>query len=166
MESISNTVWQRKGSCVVFNKTCLGEFIASGSVVSLRQFLGWGKAVPSSPPVSGRTILVSGLETVIESLPSIEAEEFLARRIRPVLISLQGRWTNCGIVFGFSAHEKAFKETALEEEVIFNRHGNEEIRLSDGLWDGSATMNMRRLVVEDDATSKETCIGYYVSHIS
>ncbi len=124
------------------------------------------KDIPAVPPVSGSTILVSGLETIIESLPSMEAEDFLARRIRPVLIELQNRWTNCGIVFGFSAHEKAFKETALEEEVMFQRRGHQEVRLSDGLWDGSATMNMQRLLVEDDASSKETRIGYYVSRIS
>ncbi len=165
MESNSTTVWQRKGSCVIFNKECLGEFIASGAVISLRQFLDWIKAIPAVPPVSGSTILVSGLETVIEILPSMEAEDFLARRVRPVLIELQNRW-DCGIVFGFSAHEKAFKETALEEEVLFQRRGHQEIRLSDGLWDGSATMNMQRLLVEDAATSKETCIGYYVSRIS
>lgn len=166
MDSISNTVWQRKGSCVIFDKNSLGEFISSGAAISLRQILGWMQSLPAAPPVPGKTILVSGLETVLESLSPEESEDFLVRRIRPLLIELQNRWTGCGIVFGFSAHEKAFRETALEEEVLFRRHDHKEIRLSEGLWDGSATMNMQRIAREDDITGKETRIGYYVSRIS
>jgi len=82
MDSISNTVWQRKGSCVIFEKNSLGEFIASGAVISLRQLLGWMQNFPSVPPVPGKTILVSGLETVMESLSPEQAEDFLVHRIK------------------------------------------------------------------------------------
>ncbi len=166
MEKLSNTVWQRKGSSVIFEQDSLGEFIAGGAVISLRQALDWLKGLPSKPPVLGRTILISGLETVLETLPPDEANEFLVQRIRPFLIELQTHWTDFGIVFGFSSHEKAFTETVLEEEVLFRRHDRKEIRLSEGLWDGSATMNMQRVVCEDHKTGKEIKVGYYVARIS
>ncbi len=166
METISNTVWQRKGSCVVFDQFSLGSFIAGDNIISLREALGWIKGVPSVPPVSGRTILVAGLETMVETLPPEEVNDFLTRRIRPLLIELQNRWTDCAVVFGFSAHEKAFEETSLDEEVLFRRGDRKKVRLSEGLWDGSATLNMKRIVREDQDSGKEKTVGYYVARIS
>jgi hypothetical protein len=119
METISNTVWQRKGSCVVFDQFSLGPFIAGDNIISLREALGWMIGIPSVPPVSGRTILVAGLETMVETLPDEEVNDFLTRRIRPLLIELQNRWTDCAVVFGFSAHEKAFEETSLTRKCFF-----------------------------------------------
>jgi hypothetical protein len=166
METISNTVWQRKGSSIVFDQKSLGPFIADGSVISLRQMLSWTKGLPENPPVPGKTILVSGLETIVETMASQEAEAFLSRRVRPLIIDLQNRWNNCGMVFGFSAHRNAFKETSLEEEVLFLRRDKMQIRLSEGLWDGSAAINMKRIVREGDKPESEIIIGYYVARIS
>jgi len=166
METISNTVWQRKGSSIVFDQKSLGPFIADGSVISLRQMLSWTKDLPANPPVPGKTILVSGLETIVETMASPEAEAFLSRRVRPLIIDLQNRWNNCGMVFGFSAHRNAFKETSLEEEVLFQRRDKKQIRLSEGLWDGSAAINMKRIVREGDKPESEIIIGYYVARIS
>ena len=59
MDSISTTVWQRKGSCVVFDQYSLGEFIAEGAIVSLREVLGWKNNIPTDPPVPGKTILIT-----------------------------------------------------------------------------------------------------------
>jgi len=166
METISNTVWQRKGSCIVFDQKSIGPFIADGAVISLRQMLSWKNRLPANPPVPGKTILISGLETIIETMGTREAEDFLSRRIRPLLIDLQNHWNNCGIIFGFSAHRNAFKETSFEEEVLFHRRDKKEIRLSEGLWDGSATVNMKRIVSEGDNPEQEIIVGYYVARIS
>lgn len=166
MESISNSVWQRRGSAVVFDQKSLTPFITAGAVISLRQAMSWSKGLPSIPPVAGRTLLIAGLETMIETLESPEAEDFLARRIWPLLIRLQSQWTDCGVVFGFSAHPKAFEETARDEAVRFRRRDRKEVQLSEGLWDGSATMNMRRVVRDGDKPGEEIIVGYYVARIS
>lgn len=166
MDTISNNVWQRRGACVIFDQKSLGPFISDGSVVSLREALSWFKGLPAAPPVHERTILISGLETVIETMEPQDAEDFLIRRIRPLLIHLQNRWTDCGVVFGFTSHFKSFEETSLEEEVLFRRRDQKQVRLSDGLWDGSATVNMRRVVREGDRAGEEVVIGYYVARIS
>ncbi|MCF8075902.1 MAG: hypothetical protein K9K63_11490 [Desulfotignum sp.] len=166
MESIATTVWQRRGSSVIFDKECLKPLISGGAVVSLRQALTWRDSLPASLPVPGRTILVSGLETVIETMAPQDAEEFMSRRIRPLLKHLQNYWTECGVVFGFTSHRKSFEETALEEEVLFRRRDRKQIRLSEGLWDGSASINMKRVVREGDPPGEEVIAGYYVVHIS
>lgn len=166
MESISTTAWQRKGSCIIFDQKSLSPFICDGAVISLRQALSWFKRLPAVSPVPGRTILISGLETVIETMKPQGAEEFLCRRIRPLLIHLQNRWTDCGVVFGFTSHHKTFEETSLEEEVLFRRRDRKQVRLSEGIWDGSATVNMKRVVREGDQPGEEVIIGYYVARIS
>ncbi len=166
MESMSTTVWQRKGSCVIFDQKSLGPLISDGAVISLRQALAWFRELPALPPVTGRTILVSGLETVIETRPPQEAEDFLCHRIRPLLIHLQNRWTDCGVVFGFTSHSKTFEETSFDEEVLFRRRDRKRVRLSEGLWDGSASVNMKRVVREGERPGEETIVGYYVARIS
>lgn len=166
MDTISTNVWQRRGSCIIFDQKSLGQFISGGAVVSLRQLLAWSKGLPANPPVSGPTILISGLETVIEIMEPQEANEFLTHRIRPIIINLQNCWTGCGIIFGFTSHPKAFEETSLEEEVIFRRRDRKAVQLSEGLWDGSATVNMKRIVREGEQKSEEVIVGYYVARIS
>jgi hypothetical protein len=166
MEKISSSVWQRKGSCVVFDKKSLGGLISAGAVISLREALSWSRVIPVVPPVAGRTILVSGLETVLEVVEPQDAEDFLTRRIRPLLISLQNQWTDFGMVFGFSSHAKAFEETSFDEEVLFRRRDRKTVRLSKGLWDGSTALNMRRVVREGDKPGEEIIVGYHVARIS
>jgi len=166
MDKISNDIWQRRGSSVIFDQKSLAPFITDGAVISLRQALSWTKCLPAKPPVSGRTILISGLETIIETQEPKETEVFLTHRIRPLLSRLQDHWTECGVVLGFTSHPKTFEETALEEEVLFRRRDRKKVRLSDGLWDGSAMVNMKRIVREGDQRGEEVTIGYYVARIS
>ena len=151
---------------MVFDQQSLGEFISNGDMISLRTFLSWGKQWPASPPVSGKTILVCGLETLLDTLTTGESDEFLVQRIRPIIIELQNRWPDRGLVFGFTSHEKAFEETSYEEEVLFRRRDRTTVRLTDGLWDGSATLNMKRLVREGTEPSTDSVTGYYVARIS
>ena len=166
MDAISNTVWQRRGSCIIFDKESLAPFVKDGAVISLREALSWMKRFPSTPPVEGKTIVVCGLETIIETLLDDEIDDFLVRRIRPLLIELQNRWPYNGIVFGFSSHPKTFEESPMQEEVLFKRRDRIKVRLSEGLWDGSATVNMKRIIEPEREPGQEVVIGYYVARIS
>jgi hypothetical protein len=67
-------------------------------------------------------------------------------------------------VFGFGTHERSFELTASDEEVLFIRRDGERVRLSYSLWDGSATMNVARLI--RDEQGKSITVGYYVARIS
>lgn len=164
MDALSATVWQRRGSCVVFDRRALGPLIEAGGIISLRQALAWTTALPAAPP--GRSILVSGLETILQTLPAGETHDFLLRRIRPLIIKLQNTWTECGLIFGFAAPAQAFIEDAMSDEVLYKRSDQQKIHLSEGLWDGSATVNMKRIVREASAQGKEEILGWYVARIS
>lgn len=166
MDTISTTVWQRQGLAIIFDQLSLRSFISGDLVISLREFLDFENEIPSNPPFLGQTIIVSGLETILDTIEPQQADDFLSGRIRPLLRNLQNHWTQCGVVFGFTTHPGAFEETAMQEEVHFRRRDRKQVRLSDGLWDGSATMNMKRIVRIDENNGDEIIIGYYVARIS
>ena len=69
------------------------------------------------------------------------------------------------MVFGFSSHPNAFEVTVLEEELLFRRRDRKTVRLSDGLWDGSAAFDLKR-VNRQGEEGGEVTVGYYVDRIS
>lgn len=166
MDTISNSVWQRRGSCILFDQESLAPFVEDGAVISLREALSWTKGIPATPPGEGKTIVICGLEAVIETLADDEIDDFLGHRIRPLLIELQNCWPGNGIVFGFSSHPNSFEESSMQEEVLFKRRDRVKVRLSEGLWDGSASVNMKRIIDPEREPGQEVVVGYYVARIS
>jgi hypothetical protein len=168
MEKISSDIWLYRGSTVLFNHACLGELLNKGiPQISLRQTLSWYKGLPDKPPASAKTVLITGLETVMETAKNGEsAEDFLSHRVQPLLRMVQNRWTNTGIVLAFTNPAAAFELTLQDEFLLFHRRDRITINLSNGLWDGSAPTNMRQIVTGDITNKKEEIVGYYVSRIS
>ena len=164
MLDMSADSWLRRGSSIVFDRLALGPLIGGGALVSMRQALGWMNNWPDEPPGTGSTVLVCGIETLLDTKEPAEAERFLERRIRPFAQEFQARWDQRGLVFGFGSHERSFVITASDEVILYIRKDGEKIRLSSSLWDGSATMNVKRLVREEQG--KSITIGYHVARIS
>lgn len=166
MREMSSTAWLRRGSSVVFDKQSLGRLIADGKLFSLREALSWMQAWPPEPPHGPSTILIGGLETCLEVLSPADAESFLRNRIKPIILEFQARWDQCGLVFGFGTSDRSFEVTASEEEVLFLKRGGERVRLSYALWDGSATLDVTRLVRSEAQTSQQITVGYHVLRVS
>ena len=164
MRDMSSSAWLRRGSSIVFDRLTLGPLIGAGALVSLREALSWMNAWPTEPPGNGQTVLVCGIETFLDVMEPGEAENFLKNKVNPFVQEFQGRWDQRGLVFGFGTHERSFMLTALDEEVLFIRRDGERVRLSYSLWDGSATMNLARLIREGQGNS--ITFGYYVARIS
>ncbi len=161
----NNDAWKRQGSTILFNTEEIQKLLNANAMISLRTFLSWDKNIPENAPVSGQTVLICGLETVLDTLSENEAQDFLSRKIKPLVKKLQNEWTNTGLVFGFSQGAQVFKETnGLEEEVLFLRKDNTQVRISEWLWGGTAAQNMHR--IEKRADNQKTTAGYYVAHIS
>jgi hypothetical protein len=166
MQELSTTTWLRRGSSVVFDPKALGPMINFGCLFSLRTVLSWLKDWPTSIPGDCRTILVGGLESYLELLPVDEAEDILRQRIKPLVLEFQARWDECGLVFGFGVAPQCFVVSAPNEEVEFVRPDQQRVRLSYALWDGTATLNVTRLVQDGEQSSQRRTIGYYVPRIS
>ena len=164
MRDMSSSAWLRRGSSIVFDRYALGPLISGGALVSLREALGWMQAWPSEPPGTSQTVLVCGIETFLDVLEPAKAEEFLKNRVNPFVQEFQARWDQRGLVFGFGTHERSFEVKAFDEEVLFVRRDGERVRLAYSLWDGSATMNVARLI--RDEQGKNITVGYYVARVS
>lgn len=164
MRDMSSSAWLRRGSSIVFDRVTLGPLIGEGALVSMREALRWMRAWPAEPPDNVRTVLVCGIETFLDIMEPTEAQNFLKSRVKPFVEEFQARWDQRGLVFGFGTHERAFEVTASDEEVLFIRRDGERVRLSYSLWDGSATMNVMRLI--RDEQGKRITVGYYVARIS
>jgi hypothetical protein len=162
MREMSSSAWLRRGSSIVFDKQSLGLLISNGSLVPLRQALAWINGWPQYPPSGGETVLVGGLETCLEVLSTEEAEKFLWERIKPLILTIQDRWDQTGLVFGFGTSPHSFEVTNTDEEIVFLRRGGERVRLSQFLWDGTSTLNVTRLT----RPAGSEAIGYYVPRIS
>lgn len=165
MREMSGTAWRGRGSSIVFDKRMLGPLLASCPVVSLRQALSWMSHWPSPAPPSGSTVVVGGLDTILETLPPAEAEAFVRRRIRALINEFQQQWDQCGLVFGMLVPTQRFKVT-VQGEVLFVTRDHDEIRLSATVWNGSATDDLFELVVNDAATGQQVRGGFHVPHRS
>jgi len=165
MQEMTASTWQRRGSSIVFSSELLGLLISEAAIVSVREALGWMKTWPKSVPNNTPTVLVSGLEAVIEVMSQQDAEEFLSTKIKPFIQQFQSRWDSVGLVFGFGCGSGKFRLGTFED-VLFKCPGGVEIRLSDSLWNGTAKKDMCQIIVENKQTNKAEAGGYYVRHLS
>ena len=166
MLDIETDRWRRLGSSIVWNSAALAPLLSAGCLISLREVLSWRKVWPSAPPCGSDTVLVGGLEACMELLVPPEAEQFLRRQIKPLILDFQRRWDQRGLVFGFGAPENAFKVEPASEEILFIRRDQSQVRLSFAMWDGSASLNLNRLVQPAGGAKGKVTIGYHVQRIS
>ena len=165
MQEMTSSTWLRRGSSVVFSSELLGQLISDAAMISVRDALGWMKSWPKSVPNNAQTVLVSGLEAVIELMNQQDAEEFLCTKIKPFIQEFQSRWDSVGLVFSFGCGPGKFRLGTFED-VLFKCPGGVEIKLSDSLWNGTARRDMCQIMVENKQTNRTEVGGYYVRHLS
>jgi hypothetical protein len=74
MRGMSSSAWLRRGSSIVFDRFTLGPLIVGDALVSMREALKWMNAWPAEPPGNGQTVLVCGIETVLDVMEPAEAQ--------------------------------------------------------------------------------------------
>ncbi len=146
MKEMDSSGWQRTGSSIVWSPELLGPLITAGTAVPLRSVLGWMQdGFPEEPPGGGQTILVGGLQTVMETLmtggSAGEAYEWLRANILPLVRAMQSRWDRVGLVFGMDGPARIFHHNESDDLVYFGRSKDREcqVRITLGMWNGAAT---------------------------
>ncbi len=166
MRALEVNSWLRKGSSIIYHKEMLAPLITQGCLVSLRQALSWRRQWPDSPPGNGQTVLVGGLDTCLQLLSESEGEELLRHQIKMFIHEIQDVWPNRGLVFGFMSPANAFVTTDSDEQLLYTRNPGSQMRLSAGLWNGTATLDMCELLVLDPQTRQKVRGGFHVPRIS
>jgi hypothetical protein len=168
MNDMDATTWKRKGSSIVWSPELLGPLITDGSVVSLRAAQCWMvDGFPDDTPNGGSTILIGGLQTVLETACSTgEAYDWLRANIMPFLRSAQAHWPRVGVVFGMAGPRNLFHLNVGNDLVYFGREKdqNKNVKITLGMWNGAATgVGAYRLMTTG---VKKEVGGYHVNHIS
>lgn len=161
MRELSSSMWQKRGCSVVFDRKLLGPLLASNPAIPLRTALGWMGSWPADAPDGRQTVVVGGLDTVLEIMAPPKAEAFIRTSIRSLIAEFQDHWSERGLVFGLVVAPQRLRVTVRDEVLFTNLHG-EDIRLSACLWNGAATDAMYELVRIDALTHQKVRGGFYV----
>jgi len=169
MHEMTSKAWQRSGSSIIWSSELLGPLVLGGEAIPLRVALGWVKqGFPDSPPGGRSTVLIGGLQTVLESFPAPATEPaftWLRQNIKPLVRAFQSHWGNVGLVFAMDGPAKLFNFNEADELVYFGRgkDRSEQVKLTLGMWNGAATGEgaFRLLVPETSELG-----GYHVKHLS
>lgn len=167
MKEMDSTTWRRSGSSIVWSPELLGPLITTGEALPVRTVLCWMKdGFPDSPPGGGSTILVGGLQTVLETADSPEeAYTWLRENIMPLVRAVQSQWDRVGLVFGMDGPGKLFHHNEADDLVYFGRlkDRTKNIRITLGMWNGAATGEGAYKLIVPGTTEVG---GYHVKRVS
>jgi len=112
MRDMTSRAWQKLGSSIIWSPELLGQLVLGGGAIPLRVALGWvTHGFPAIPPGGKSTVLIGGLQTVLESFPAPATEPaftWLRQRIKPLVRAFQSHWGNVGLVFAMDGPDKLF----------------------------------------------------------
>ncbi|MBX3410398.1 MAG: hypothetical protein KF859_11000 [Phycisphaeraceae bacterium] len=162
---------------MVWHPELLADLISSVEPVPLRTVLGWEKSgFPESPPGStaakpAATVLVGGLQTVVETMMESQPPEAVADWLRVNILAVvrawKSQWPNVGLVFVMDGPCTLFDFNEGDELVYFGRGRDRarKVKLSLAIWNGAASgAGAYQLLVEKPG-AKEVG-GYYVGWMS
>jgi len=167
MEEMTAQSWKRRGCSIVWSPELLGPLITDAEATPLRTALEWGRhGLPELPPGVGRTVLVCGLQTILEIIPdSNAAYAWLRANILPLCRMWSNHWAGVGLVFGMDGPGRLFQLNDSDDLVYFGRgvDRSTKICITRAIWNGAATGNgVYILIIE---TTKETG-GFHVVRVS
>jgi hypothetical protein len=143
MQEMTAQSWKRRGCSIVWSPELLGPLITDGEAVSLRTALEWQRhGLPDSPPGGRRTILVGGLQTVLELIPDSDtAYAWLRGNILSLCRMWSNHWAGVGLVFGMDGPGKLFQLNESDDLVYFGKGTDRDIKLclTRAIWNGAAT---------------------------
>lgn len=101
MNTMLDTVWQRRGISWIWDTQALSQICSAPEVWSMRQFLRtskhWTDELPSN---SENTLVVAGLEGSLDLLSPEEAETWLVSDIKNAILSFQDYYEgNAALIF-------------------------------------------------------------------
>lgn len=167
MQEMTAQSWKRRGCSIVWSAELLAPLITDEEAIPLRTVLGWQRhGLPESPPGGGRTVLVGGLQTMLEIMPNAtESYNWLRGNLLPLCRMWSNHWDGVGLVFGLDGPSKLFQLNEADDLVYFGKGADRDTKLclTRAIWNGAATgIGVFKLIVEG---SKEVG-GFHVQRVS
>lgn len=172
MEEMTSSRWKRRGSSIVWHPELLADLISTIEPVSVRTLQGWLKSgFPESPPGNSPTVLIGGLQTIVETMMQTQTPDavvdWLRANILAVVRAWKTHWPNVGLVFVMDGPGNMFEFNEGDELVYFGRKKGREnkVKLSLAIWNGAASgAGAYQLVAEKPGA--KVIGGYYVGWMS
>ncbi|MBI4291277.1 MAG: hypothetical protein HY661_07360 [Betaproteobacteria bacterium] len=167
MQEMTAQSWKRRGCSIVWSPELLTPLITDADATPLRTVLEWEHhGLPESPPGGSRTVLVGGLQTVLEVMPDTDtAYAWLRENILSLCRRWCNHWGNVGLVFGMDGPGKLFQLNEADDLVYFGKGSDRDTKLclTRAIWNGAATgTGVFKLITEG---TKEIG-GFHVKHLS
>ncbi|MGI8961540.1 MAG: hypothetical protein ACR2IV_17620 [Bryobacteraceae bacterium] len=145
MQEMTALGWKRRGCSLVWSPELLRDLITGVEATPLHVALEWQRTgLPEELPDGARTVLVGGLQTVLEVMPDHdEAYTWLRANILPLCRLWSNHWASVGLVFGMDGPGKLFQLNEADDLVYFGRSGDRDgnVCLTRAIWNGAATGN-------------------------
>ena len=168
MNVISQQVWHRRGTSVVWDPAALALVTPVQSVLSLRGFFDLCRVWPDDLPSGRRCAVVAGLDACLDSMAAEDAREWLDGQLRPKLIAFQTKYDGSAVIFWVAGGADRITTGIADGTVWMNRAASvpeDPIDLGSGLWGGAAGTVSQLASVNDTGPGARN-IGLYVPRIS
>jgi hypothetical protein len=170
MQEMTASTWKRTGSSIIWHPALLADLVHDVEPTPLRTMVGWLKTgFPENPPGGGRTVLVGGLQTVVETMMQTQTPDVVETWLRNNALATvrlwKSHWPTVGLVFVMDGPGSLFEYNVGDELIYFGRGKDrtKKVKLSLAIWNGAASGAGAYQVL--DPTSKEIG-GYFVRWLS
>lgn len=170
MQEMTASTWKRTGSSIIWHPDLLADLVRDIEPTPLRTLIGWlNTGFPEATPTRKKTVLVGGLQTVVETMMQTNAPEVVESWVRAnaqaAVRVAQHRWPQVALIFVMDGPGTVFEFNEGDEVVYFGRGKDraKKVRLSKAMWNGAASgLGACQLLVE---SSREVG-GYFVRWLS
>ncbi len=143
MPPLNNDVWQRRGHSLLWNAPTLAALATPPETCTLRQFFSLVDDWPDELPANqGRTLIVVGLEGVLDSLNPDQAAEWLENDLQEALCSFQSAYDQAALVFWLPSGRQRLKANSARpgvyDWICAAPHSDNRLDLGRLLWSGAA----------------------------
>jgi hypothetical protein len=167
MQEMTAQGWRRRGCSLIWSPELLSDLITSTEATPLSVVLEWQRSgPPNEPPGGARSVLVGGLQTVLEVMPDTDAAySWLRANVLPLCRLWSNYWASVGLIFVMDGPSKLFNLNEADDLVYFGKSSDRDGRLclTRAIWNGAASgSGAFKLVVEG---SREVG-GFHVVRVS
>ncbi|MEZ6080752.1 MAG: hypothetical protein R3C56_35270 [Pirellulaceae bacterium] len=111
----------KRESSIVWSPELLGPLLLAAEATPLREVL-FGETCFALPPAGGKTVLVGGLQTVLDSTPDADtAYRWLRTNILPLCREAGRHWAAVSLVFAMDGPGKLFNHNDADDLVYYGR---------------------------------------------
>jgi hypothetical protein len=136
---------------LLWDAATLKEIASPSEAVDLRGFLALAVNWPEDlPSCEGDSLIVTGMEGVLDSLDGDELEAWLADDLRPAMLGFQEEYeSQAGLIMWLPSGGKRIEMDRATEHYYWKPHGRARIPLGQMLW-GGAEADVERILISDE----------------